>query len=715
MMKNPYYNRGPITKTEQFFGRTSEVNYIFSLLENTQSVSIVGQRRIGKTSLLNYISSPKVIEEHNLDPAHYIFIQIDLEGLNDLSQSEFFRMMLEDTMERLYENDVLAAQIENVIDKESIRFFNVKSIIRKVTQKGYKLIYLFDEFELMTVNDNLDSNFFSGLRNLAGNYDVAYITTSKDNLLNLTFSQETLGSPFFNFFTIMYLNLFERKEAIDLIEEPAKTFGISVSRSAMEFIFYLTGNHPLFLQIACFHMFPYLAYDTLGEDVKEYVFTKYQAETEGHFKYFYNTLNKEEKAVIESIIKNNDNVFHSDPSILNGLERKGLIIRDNDHYRLFSEIFSTFIKGYIEKDRTKKEDEKGYLILDISPLDSDKSRVRIETSRPVHDGFIDVVVKDLRETLVREFINIIDCGISFSEIGRKKPSIEDKIEPIPALIQQQMHKLGKRIQQGYIQDNVKAYLTSALDNATALLVYILAQGGEAKLPWELIYYQNDFLCLKADVVRARKVLNIINRPPIKLKRVLIIASDASCSSAHVHLSEVMNEVETIKEILKPIVKITLLSGKRATRENVLKLLRTNRYQALHFSGHSKFDHSDPFMSSLILHDDEEMTAQELIRIVKRTELQLVYLNSCHSGSAQCGGQEDIQGLADALSRGGVPYVFSMLWKVTDRGSAALASEFYTQVRNGLRPETALRIARKKIGEKYNWKDPTWAAPILYSG
>lgn len=65
-IETPYFHRGPIRKPEHFFGRTQEITNTLSLLKNNQSVSIVGPRRMGKTSFLLHISHPEVMARHGL-------------------------------------------------------------------------------------------------------------------------------------------------------------------------------------------------------------------------------------------------------------------------------------------------------------------------------------------------------------------------------------------------------------------------------------------------------------------------------------------------------------------------------------------------------------------------------------------------------------------------------------------------------------------------
>jgi len=57
MIVNPFTYGNPISNPKRFFGRKREIEQVFSRLCNVEfeSSSIVGERRIGKTSLFNYL------------------------------------------------------------------------------------------------------------------------------------------------------------------------------------------------------------------------------------------------------------------------------------------------------------------------------------------------------------------------------------------------------------------------------------------------------------------------------------------------------------------------------------------------------------------------------------------------------------------------------------------------------------------------------------
>ena len=84
MSVNPFTYGNPISDPKHFFGRKHEIEQVFSRLRNVEfeSSSIVGERRIGKTSLLNFLRHPKVRLSYGLDSDKYLFIYLDLQMID---------------------------------------------------------------------------------------------------------------------------------------------------------------------------------------------------------------------------------------------------------------------------------------------------------------------------------------------------------------------------------------------------------------------------------------------------------------------------------------------------------------------------------------------------------------------------------------------------------------------------------------------------------
>ena len=84
MLDNPFTYGNPISDSRRFFGRQREVDQICGRLRNHEfeSSSLVGDRRIGKTSLLNHLADPAVRTSHGLGPDRYIFVNVDLQMMS---------------------------------------------------------------------------------------------------------------------------------------------------------------------------------------------------------------------------------------------------------------------------------------------------------------------------------------------------------------------------------------------------------------------------------------------------------------------------------------------------------------------------------------------------------------------------------------------------------------------------------------------------------
>lgn len=342
-IENPYFHRGPIRKPEHFFGRTQEVANTLSLLRNNQSVSIVGPRRIGKTSLLLHMSHPAVTSQHGLSPTEHLFIFIDCEGLSHLDQAGFYRVILEETVDQLLDRG-LAVEIE-IPETPTYRQF--ERALRQLNRQGLKLIYLLDEFELMSENQNLDADFFSGLRGLTARHDVCYVTASQAHLLELSYAEGVLGSPFFNIFAVQHLGLFSQEEARQLIQQPALAAGVPFSDTLSEFILDLAGPQPMFLNIACFHAFAGLTPTptlSLEERELEEVRRKVAGELEGHFRYYWSKLDGGERRVLAALpglapVKN-----ETTQVLIHRLEQQGLLVRDGHGYHYLSAALADFVR-----------------------------------------------------------------------------------------------------------------------------------------------------------------------------------------------------------------------------------------------------------------------------------------------------------------------------------------------------------------------------------
>ena len=243
MVANPYLNRTAIREDESFVGRTSELKRLFNRIGGAQpqSVSIVGDRRIGKSSLLRALMSKRA--RFLARPDSYIFVYLDMQSRLRWTPEMFFER--------------LASEIAPAtgVDAGSIASYDaLERWARSLQAGGQALVLLIDEFQVLLKDDPSDSqlpiDFFNYLRSLANSYSVSLVVTSHVDLYTLIEDNRLSGSPLFNILHKLHLGPFTAIEARDLIECPSTRQGVPLLDDE-SWITSRGGFHPLYLQIAC--------------------------------------------------------------------------------------------------------------------------------------------------------------------------------------------------------------------------------------------------------------------------------------------------------------------------------------------------------------------------------------------------------------------------------------------------------------------------------
>jgi hypothetical protein len=343
LAQNPFFHRGPIRQRDYFFNRQREVSQALGLLRNLQNVALVGPRRIGKTSLLFHVADPVIHADHGLSHAEYVFVYLDGEELTELDAGQIHRAMVEELVAALEAGGHEAPAF--VLPEAPLTYRAFRQAVRQFTQRGLKLILCFDEFECLGANPHLGPSFFSSLRGLAGQFDVAYVTASKTLLQALTYAQAgTLSSPFFNTFAHLHLGLFSDDNAHRLIEQLAAKANVPFPSEISDFIIELAGPHPLLLQIAGFHAFE--LWQVRGGKLKEgdcdHLRRRFVAEAEPHFEYYWRHLTEGDRYTLAALPLTQEDEARR--GVNRRLEQACLIRRTDQGYTYLSPVFEDFVR-----------------------------------------------------------------------------------------------------------------------------------------------------------------------------------------------------------------------------------------------------------------------------------------------------------------------------------------------------------------------------------
>jgi serine/threonine-protein kinase len=311
---NPYNYIAPVHDRQIFVGRANVISKIYSRIgaARPQSISIVGDPKIGKSSLVWYLSQSETKKKYLNNPEDYIYFYIPVVEKN-LSFRNFAISLCK----------VILEKIQNYIELEDKNpsYDLFKKMVEKICDKQKKIILFFDDFHLTTQNESFPLEFFSFLRSLANNYDLAYVTTSHLDLQRLCVSKEIEESPFFNIFTNLSLKPFEASEASHLILEISEQHGVSLG-DEKDRILLVAGHFPYTLHLACQLLFDIKKNqkDIPGDKYREFEET-FEEKSKDYFETVWSTFDSEQRFVLEKVLRS-QKVPNSHIFILNDLVRR---------------------------------------------------------------------------------------------------------------------------------------------------------------------------------------------------------------------------------------------------------------------------------------------------------------------------------------------------------------------------------------------------------
>jgi hypothetical protein len=207
-----------------FFGRRTELASVWGYLGKQLDVSIVAERRMGKSSLLWYI---KEMAPNQLRfKAHIEYLDMEMVS----SANEFFSYLAER----------LKAEIETARDLE-----------RAVSK--HPLILCLDEFDNAINHPGFPDDFFHSLRALSQAPGLTLVVATKARLADLR-NWGDLVSPFPNIFPTVTLSPMPDDEAYELLVGTAALAEIKFEKETLAKAIELGERRPWRLQLIGWHL-----------------------------------------------------------------------------------------------------------------------------------------------------------------------------------------------------------------------------------------------------------------------------------------------------------------------------------------------------------------------------------------------------------------------------------------------------------------------------
>lgn len=245
---NNYSTGSPFQTEPMFYGRDHDVAALrHSLAENAAQTIILlyGQRRTGKTTLLQHLARTSVLDRHIP-----VFIDMQREAYN-ISVSNLLYHLAQDIAR------VMISRGSPIHSPEMHEYaldptFVFDGFLREVESslRGQKLIILIDEFEVLEdqiIKGRLSPEFIDYLRSIMQHHNVNFLLAGTHQLDQL---KQANWEVFFNIARQYRLSKLSSQGAEDLIRQPVKDH-LEYGPFAVEKIRQLTADQPYLIHLLC--------------------------------------------------------------------------------------------------------------------------------------------------------------------------------------------------------------------------------------------------------------------------------------------------------------------------------------------------------------------------------------------------------------------------------------------------------------------------------
>ncbi len=318
--QNPFFYGGAVSP-ELFYGRKDTLAAVVNRVggRTAQSVSLVGERRMGKSSLLNYL---KANAEQLLPRGiHFIIIYLDLMKAYCHTWAGLMHALRRE-LTLVWREPWPAAE-----DGDLVAF---DFALEEVQADGIRLLLCLDEIENLIQRAGEFDEVLEDWRACGSMGQMAMVTASAQPLGELCRSGG-LTSPFYNIFSQQGLGLLSAGEWQALVTE-----NMAVSDAELDFIGQMAGGHPFFTQMAAAHLWEA---KTKGSVDLAQLRQNLWFEIQPHFDYLWRKLTPAEQTALRHLAASDEPQL--DPIRLAALERRGIVRQK----RPFSQLLTDMITG----------------------------------------------------------------------------------------------------------------------------------------------------------------------------------------------------------------------------------------------------------------------------------------------------------------------------------------------------------------------------------
>ncbi|HEC86101.1 MAG TPA: ATP-binding protein, partial [Thioploca sp.] len=274
MPDNPYIAGNPVGNSNAFVGRIDVLNKVVQMLRRPQDNAIVlyGQRRIGKTSVLQYLKA------HLPSEGNYCPIYFDLQDKASWTVGQVVSVLAKSIANALNQADPDLGEAPETAFQETW----LPNVLQSLSAENRALVLLFDEFDVLLAAPEAEQPagkaFFPYLRQLLDidTQHLNFVFVIGRNVADLT----NIALSVFKGTDTKRVSLLNQEDTQKLVRLSEANHSLNWSDEAIDCVWQYTNGHAFLTQQLCSHVWEKCAYDESPEtipaatpaDVEEVIF-----------------------------------------------------------------------------------------------------------------------------------------------------------------------------------------------------------------------------------------------------------------------------------------------------------------------------------------------------------------------------------------------------------------------------------------------------------
>ena len=357
IVRNPYRTGDPLhpeknQNREVFLGRKDMRDELVYKIQSSEQMPLFlfrGQRRVGKTSLLNFL--PEILG------SGFKVVKMDLQGADDCPHIPGWLGAIQQKTAKICDCEIEkkadSGEENNSANNWLKKWQELEKWLAGVSSNlAYRIVLAFDEYEELhrhfQADEEQGERLLSAMRSFSQRQNkIVFLFTGAKEFFEL--ENPNWGRFFVNSITLTvdYLN---EEDTLQLIENPFAEFPIIYHDDVPQKIYELAQGHPAITQEICKELIDYANFSRkkeLGKKDLEKILTERIILERNHpLNRFWNEFCDTEalKNTVREIV---DKKNISDPQNAKKLLRHQFIVRDGNRYKMRAPIFDEWIKKWI--------------------------------------------------------------------------------------------------------------------------------------------------------------------------------------------------------------------------------------------------------------------------------------------------------------------------------------------------------------------------------